>query len=370
MSGQENLAKDRVAGRGRRTGAAVAGDDGARRSADTATTLSEPPLRMVFMYMPNGVRAGLLDAGGRWRGLRVHAASASRSRASRASSCCWRISGTPRPSGATATGRKCRPGSPAATWSAPRATIWIRAAPRWISSRRSGSATAPCCRASSWASKRRAPASIRRAAASRACTGRFISWRDPHTPVPKEIVPQLAFDRLFRSNKAPVVSSVNPDDPSLITSLQRDDTSVLDLVREQAKPPAQESAARPIACGWMSTSNRCARWSSGCKPRMKPQKRWINQGKFPLERPGPGIPASRPEHIRLMMDILILALWSDTTRISAFMTADAQTNEDYSFASGRQGRLPFDFAPRRRARAQEAVREAASPGMWSRLRTS
>src|SRR5437763_4425561 len=64
--------------------------------------------------------------------------------------------------------------------------------------------------------------------------GSFISWRDPHTPVPKEIIPQLAFDRLFRSNKAPVLSSVNPDDPALLTSLQRDDTSVLDLVREQA----------------------------------------------------------------------------------------------------------------------------------------
>ena len=25
--------------------------------------------------------------------------------------------------------------------------------------------------------------------------GSFLSWRDPHTPVPKEIVPQLAFDR-------------------------------------------------------------------------------------------------------------------------------------------------------------------------------
>ena len=31
--------------------------------------------------------------------------------------------------------------------------------------------------------------------------GSFISWRDPHTPVPKEIVPQLAFDRLFRNRR-------------------------------------------------------------------------------------------------------------------------------------------------------------------------
>src|ERR1700678_2569257 len=64
--------------------------------------------------------------------------------------------------------------------------------------------------------------------------GSFISWRDPHTPVPKEIIPQLAFDRLFRSNKAPVISSLNPDDPKLLTALQRDETSVLDLVRDQA----------------------------------------------------------------------------------------------------------------------------------------
>jgi len=35
---------------------------------------------------------------------------------------------------------------------------------------------------------------------------------------------------------------------------------------------------------------------------MTPQKRWINQGKFPLERPAPGVPATHAEHVRLMMD--------------------------------------------------------------------
>ena len=118
--------------------------------------------------------------------------------------------------------------------------------------------------------------------------GSFISWRDPHTPVPKEIVPQLAFDRLFRSNKAPVISSLNPDDPALLTALQRDDTSVLDLVRDQAQELCAATAVRAIAFGWTNTSNRCAPWSSACRRRCKPQKRWINQGKFPLERPGPG----------------------------------------------------------------------------------
>jgi hypothetical protein len=166
--------------------------------------------------------------------------------------------------------------------------------------------------------------------------GSFISWRDPHTPVPKEIVPQLAFDRLFRSNKAPVVSSLNPDDPSLVASLQRDETSVLDLVREQAgKLRRIGSSTDRVRLDEYFESVRSV--EQRLQAALRPQKRWINQGKFPLERPGPGIPASRPDHMRLMMDIMVLALWSDATRIGTFMTADAQTNEDFSFLPGVKG---------------------------------
>lgn len=166
--------------------------------------------------------------------------------------------------------------------------------------------------------------------------GSFISWRDPHTPVPKEIIPQLAFDRLFRSNKAPVISSVNPDDPKLLTALQRDETSVLDLVRDQAKTLRREgSASDRVRLDEYFESVRSV--EQRLQASLKPQKRWINQGKFPLERPGPGIPAARQEHMKLMLDIMVLALWSDTTRIGTFMTADAQTNEDFSFLPGVTG---------------------------------
>jgi hypothetical protein len=166
--------------------------------------------------------------------------------------------------------------------------------------------------------------------------GSFISWRDPHTPVPKEIIPQLAFDRLFRSNKAPVISSVNPDDPSVLSALQRDDSSILDIVRDQARVLRREgSSSDRVRLDEYFESVRSV--EQRLQAALRPQKRWINQGKFPLERPGPGIPASRPEHMRLMMDIMVLALWSDTTRIGTFMTADAQTNEDFSFLPGVKG---------------------------------
>jgi Protein of unknown function (DUF1552) len=150
--------------------------------------------------------------------------------------------------------------------------------------------------------------------------GSYISWRDPHTPVQKEIVPQLAFDRLFRSNKA----------------VQRDDTSVLDLVRDQAARLKKiGSASDRVRIDEYFESVRSV--EQRMEASMRPQKRWVNQGKFPVERPAPGIPASRPEHLKLMMDIMVLAMWTDTTRIGTIMTADAQTNEDYSFVPGVRG---------------------------------
>ena len=80
---------------------------------------------------------------------------------------------------------------------------------------------------------------------------------------------------------------------------------------------------------------------------MRPQKRWINQGKFPLDRPSPGIPETHAEHLRVMLDIFVLAFWSDTTRIGTFMLGDAQSSVDYSFLPGVQRLVPLAIAPRR-----------------------
>ena len=65
---------------------------------------------------------------------------------------------------------------------------------------------------------------------------------------------------------------------------------------------------------WETRRRLCTKWSSNERVRLdeyfesvrpveqrmedalRPQKRWLNQGKFPLERPRPGIPVTRPEH--------------------------------------------------------------------------
>ena len=166
--------------------------------------------------------------------------------------------------------------------------------------------------------------------------GSFVSWADPHTPVPKEIVPQLAFDRLFRNSRTPVVSSVDPKHPSLVASLQRDETSVLDLVLEQAKALRRKGSSGDQArLDQYFDSVRSVELRM--EAAMRPQKRWINQGKFPLERPAPGLPETHAEHVRLMLDILLLAFWSDNTRIATMMLGDAQSSQDYSFLPGVKG---------------------------------
>jgi hypothetical protein len=166
--------------------------------------------------------------------------------------------------------------------------------------------------------------------------GSFLSWRDPHTPAPKEIVPQLAFDRLFRNRRAPISTYEDPKHPSVLASLQRDDLSVLDLVMEDAKRiKKQGSASDRVRLDEYFESVRSV--EQRVDASMRPQKRWINKGKFPLDRPAPGIPETHAEHLRLMLDMFVLAFWSDSTRIGTFMLGDAQSGVDYSWLPGVKG---------------------------------
>jgi hypothetical protein len=166
--------------------------------------------------------------------------------------------------------------------------------------------------------------------------GSFLSWADPKTPVPKEIVPQLAFDRLFRNQRAPVVSTWNPKSREVIESLQRDETSLLDVVRDQAQAlRARSSHGDQARLDEYFESVRSV--ERRLETAMKPQKRWINEGKLPLDRPNPGMPDTHVEHVRLMLEILLLAFWTDSTRVATFMFGDAQSQQDYSFLAGVKG---------------------------------
>ena len=167
--------------------------------------------------------------------------------------------------------------------------------------------------------------------------GSHIAWRDRHTPVPKEIVPRLAFDRLFRTApQAPPVSGFNAHQPAVAQSLAGDDASVLDLVLDDAKDLRRRVGAEDkVKIDEYLASVRSV--ETRIENALKPQKRWINAGRFDVPRPGPGIPEDFTEHTRLMLDVLVLAFWTDTTRTATYMFGNAQTGRNFSFLDGVSG---------------------------------
>ncbi|TWT72505.1 DUF1552 domain-containing protein [Crateriforma conspicua] len=166
--------------------------------------------------------------------------------------------------------------------------------------------------------------------------GSHIAWRDRHTPVPNEIVPQLAFDRLFRGVRSTPVSGLNPNHRAVWESMRRDETSVLDAVREDARLFSKRLGRedRGKLDEYLESVRSVERRIESSR---KPKARWINEGDLGIQRPGPGIPDSHVEHVRLMMDIMVLAFWTDTTRIATFMMGNAQTGRNFSFIDGVKG---------------------------------
>lgn len=136
-----------------------------------------------------------------------------------------------------------------------------------------------------------------------------ISWSSPTTPTPLELYPSLAFDRLFREESQQGLSSVldavleDAGDMKrrLSDSDQRRMEEYLASVRD-VESRIQRAGERGELQGWRPTL---------AGPNMP--------------RPSDGIPQDIAEHMRLMCDILVLGLQTDTTRI-----ATLKLNNDHS----------------------------------------
>ncbi|MDB6055145.1 MAG: hypothetical protein JWN25_2668 [Verrucomicrobiales bacterium] len=168
--------------------------------------------------------------------------------------------------------------------------------------------------------------------------GSHIAWATPTTPVAKEINPQLAFDRMFRSN----VASAN--------YLPR--KSVVDLVLEDAKRlQSKVSQADRIKVSEYLDSVRSVEKRIDFEERRKSAeyksdplvireiekvgariKDYYSDPARASERSG-----DHTEHVRLMIDLMVLGFWSDSTRVSTFMFGNAVSGKNFSFVEGVKG---------------------------------
>ena len=167
--------------------------------------------------------------------------------------------------------------------------------------------------------------------------GAHIAWSSPTTPIAKEINPRLAFDRIFR--RQPKTSREAAD---LAASRDR---SVLDLVmndakRLQKKLGAADQAKLDEYLESVRAVERRIEWDAKrqretvledplARAEIEKLSQRIDAYSDPArvsERAG-----NHTEHTRLMLDLMALAFWTDSTRVSTFMFGNSVSSRSFNF---------------------------------------
>lgn len=169
--------------------------------------------------------------------------------------------------------------------------------------------------------------------------GSHISWSTPTTPVTREINPQLAFDRLFRSQAGRKGASAN-------------DRSILDAVSEDAKRlQGQVGKADQLKLDEYFDSVRSVEQRIAFDAERRKQQHLDDPlARQEIEKLGGRITdyykdptrmserkLDHTEQVRLMLDIMVLAFWTDSTRVSTFMFANEVSGRNFSFLPGVSG---------------------------------
>ncbi len=156
--------------------------------------------------------------------------------------------------------------------------------------------------------------------------GSHISWQTANRPLAKEINPRIVYERLFGKKVSAdarqaqgyrnLLDYVLEDAKQVRSRLGRDDQFKMDEYLDSVRSVEQriEFATRPKADRWRPTLD--------------------------AEHPTmvePGTPANFREHIDLMLDLMVLAFQTDSTRVCSFMFDNDVSGRNFSFLDGVKG---------------------------------
>jgi hypothetical protein len=134
-----------------------------------------------------------------------------------------------------------------------------------------------------------------------------MSWSTPTTPLPIEINPRRAFERLFSQ-----------------TARTPQDSSILDAFKEQVSDLQKKVGAkdRSSVDDYLESVREIERRIQKAASEQKPPD--VGQAPVP-----PGIPDSYEEHVKMMYDLLVLAYRANVTRVTTYMVARETSNRAY-----------------------------------------
>jgi hypothetical protein len=170
--------------------------------------------------------------------------------------------------------------------------------------------------------------------------GSSLSWVSPTKPAMKEVYPSRVFDRLIgdgtsRKIDRSILDEVRRDSQSLRPKISRGDNvklseyfeSIRDIERRIEKASKEERIE-----GWRPT---------------------LAQPDMP--RPKNELPQNVPDHMKLMLDLIVLAFQMDKTRLASVMLNNDLSQMNFKFLEGVQGALHLDLTHNGHAPDKEAM---------------
>jgi hypothetical protein len=170
--------------------------------------------------------------------------------------------------------------------------------------------------------------------------GSSLSWVSPSKPATKEIYPSRAFDRLVgdgsgRALDRSILDAVRQDSQNLRPRISKADNAKLneyfESIRDIEKRIERASKEERLE-GWRPTLE---------KPDMP--------------RPKNELPQNVPDHMKLMLDLIVLAFQMDKTRVATVMLNNDLSQMNFKFVEGVQGALHLDLTHNGRAADKEAM---------------
>lgn len=175
--------------------------------------------------------------------------------------------------------------------------------------------------------------------------GSNVSWVSPSKPATKEIYPSRTFDQLVGDPKG-----------------RQLDRSILDVVLADAKSlqPKINSGDRRKLDEYLESIrdiekriDHAAKEERLAKEDSESWKPTLKQPDMP--RPGDQVPQDVPEHMKLMLDLIVLAFQMDKTRIATLMLNNDLSQMNFRFIEGVRGALHLDLTHNGKAPELEAM---------------
>ncbi|WP_394794689.1 DUF1552 domain-containing protein [Armatimonas sp.] len=152
----------------------------------------------------------------------------------------------------------------------------------------------------------------------------YISWQDADSPVPSEVYPSLAFDGLFDNSGSQrlesVLDRVGSEAASLRRKISREDRGKLDEYL---------NSVREVEKRAQKLRTEMSKAADNARGKGKPL--------VAMKRPDDGLPEDLREHMRLMCDIVALAIQTDKTRIASMLMCRDLSGLFYPFLNVNDG---------------------------------